>query len=62
MRTSTPAPPDPTSLDRRITEALAVLRRTRVVRLRLGTPDSMYAEEVAEARLNGLLDHRGSFR
>ena len=62
MRTPIPAPPEPTSLDRRITVALAVLRRARAGRMRLQTPDSVYAEEVAEARLNVLLDYRGRFR
>jgi hypothetical protein len=46
-------------LDRRITEALAALRRARGAAEHPGDTIPLSNEDMAERRLNGLLDQRG---
>ena len=59
-----PAPhlPDLAVLDRRLTEALATLRRARIATKRSRNAVSIRAEEEAESRLNGLLEQRQATR
>ena len=58
MTAPTRVPPDFATLDRHITDALAVLRLARAVSTRSRNPESIRAEEHAESQLNGLLDCR----
>jgi len=51
-------PNDLADLDRRITDALAALRSARAVALRVATRTTRWHEEMAERRLDELLDQR----
>jgi|tagenome__1003787_1003787.scaffolds.fasta_scaffold17501022_1 hypothetical protein len=50
--------PDPATLDRHITDALAVLRLARAASTRSRNAATIRAEEEAESELNGLLECR----
>ena len=50
--------PDAAALDRQIVDALAALRLARAVSNRAPSARALRAEDDAESRLNGLLEHR----
>jgi hypothetical protein len=58
MTAPAPTRPGLTTLDSRISQALAALRLARTARARSKTADRIRAEERAEADLNALLDYR----
>jgi hypothetical protein len=49
---------DLADLDRRITDAMTALRRARAVAQHSANSEALWHEEMAERRLNGLLDQR----
>ena len=49
-------------LDRRIPEAMATLRRARAARQRVAVSTTRWHEEMAERRLNDLLDRRHRYQ